>query len=308
MAAFLLHRPRRHDMNQMEIFKNPEFGAIRAVESDGEPWLVGKDVALALGYKNPQEAIRNHVDAEDKGVSEILTPGGKQKILIINESGLYSLILSSKLDSAKRFKRWVTHDVIPSIRKTGSYSLDTSDSNTAVQVKDMFSQITEALQEIKNSYALDAEWKNKIERYCTKIGVMTKDVKASVGFINYLMRRGATAKRTSKWKMTTKPRINALADYLCADGMTVLRNIYLSMEDEFDIDLNEYAETYRYINNLDQCSTLDVIDADRALRQYFDVITDDLLERFGLTVDSTPPHRKTIFDECPHTQPKEVIA
>ena len=66
-------------MNQMEIFKNPEFGTIRAVEIDGEPWLVGKDVALALEYKNPQEAIRNHVDAEDKGVSEILTPGGMQK-------------------------------------------------------------------------------------------------------------------------------------------------------------------------------------------------------------------------------------
>lgn len=295
-------------MKELLIFEDPEFGRIRTAEIDGEQWFCGRDVAVALGYKNPQEAIRNHVDEEDKGVSEILTPGGRQKILIINESGLYSLILSSKLDSAKRFKRWVTHDVTPSIRKTGSYSLDTSDSNTAVQVKDMFSQITEALQEIKNSYALDAEWKNKIERYCTKIGVMTKDVKASVGFINYLMRRGATAKRTSKWKMTTKPRINALADYLCADGMTVLRNIYLSMEDEFDIDLNEYAETYRYINNLDQCSTLDVIDADRALRQYFDVITDDLLERFGLTVDSTPPHRKTIFDERPHTQPKEVIA
>ena len=82
-------------MNQMEIFKNPEFGTIRAVEIDGEPWLVGKDVALALGYKNPQEAIRNHVDAEDKGVSEILTPGGMQKLPIINESGLYSLVLPS---------------------------------------------------------------------------------------------------------------------------------------------------------------------------------------------------------------------
>ena len=121
MAAFLLHRPRRHDMNQMEIFKNPEFGAIRAVEIDGEPWLVGKDVALALGYKNPQEAIRNHVDAEDKGVSEILTPGGMQKLPIINESGLYSLVLSSKLPKAKQFRRWVTSEVLPSIRQHGAY-------------------------------------------------------------------------------------------------------------------------------------------------------------------------------------------
>ena len=108
-------------MNQMEIFKNSEFGAIRAVEIDGEPWLVGKDVALALGYKNPQEAIRNHVDAEDKGVSEILTPGGIQKLPIINESGLYSLVLSSKLPKAKQFRRWVTSEVLPSIRQHGAY-------------------------------------------------------------------------------------------------------------------------------------------------------------------------------------------
>ena len=108
-------------MNQMEIFKNPEFGTIRAVEIDGEPWLVGKDVALALGYKNPQEAIRNHVDAEDKGVSELLTPGGMQNLPIINESGLYSLVLSSKLPQAKEFKRWVTSEVLPAIRKYGAY-------------------------------------------------------------------------------------------------------------------------------------------------------------------------------------------
>lgn len=80
-------------MNELQIFDNPEFGKIRAVEIDGEPWLVGKDVAKVLGYKNPQEAVRNHVEDEDKGVSEILTPGGKQMIPIINESGLYSLVV-----------------------------------------------------------------------------------------------------------------------------------------------------------------------------------------------------------------------
>ena len=91
------------------------------MEIDGEPWLVGKDVALALGYKNPQEAIRNHVDTEDKGVSEILTPGGMQKLPVINESGLYSLVLSSKLPTAKQFRRWVTSEVLPTIRKHGAY-------------------------------------------------------------------------------------------------------------------------------------------------------------------------------------------
>ena len=92
------------------------------MELDGAPWLVGKDVAQALGYKNPREAIRTHVDDEDKGVSEILTPGGIQSVTIINESGLYSLVLSSKLPSARRFRRWVTSVVLPSIRSTGSYS------------------------------------------------------------------------------------------------------------------------------------------------------------------------------------------
>ena len=109
-------------MNELKIFNNDEFGRIRAVEQNGEPWFVGKDVAEALGYKNPQEAIRTHIDDEDKGVSEIRTPGGKQNAPIINESGLYSLILSSKLPTAKKFKRWVTSEVLPSIRKTGSYS------------------------------------------------------------------------------------------------------------------------------------------------------------------------------------------
>ena len=110
-------------MDKLMIFNNPEFGEIRTVEVNGEPWLVGKDVARALGYKNPQEAVRTHVDDEDKGVSEILTPGGKQTVPIINESGLYSLVLSSKLPGAKKFRRWVTSEVLPSIRKTGGYNL-----------------------------------------------------------------------------------------------------------------------------------------------------------------------------------------
>lgn len=110
-------------MNELKLFENPEFGSVRIVTINGDPWLVGKDVALALGYKNPQEAIRNHVDDDDKGVSEILTPGGKQSVPIINESGLYSLVLSSKLPGAKKFRHWVTSEVLPSIRKTGGYQI-----------------------------------------------------------------------------------------------------------------------------------------------------------------------------------------
>lgn len=108
-------------MNDLQIFENPEFGQVRTVEINGTPWLVGKDVAIALGYKNPQRAIRDHVDTEDQGVTKTVTPSGEQEMLIINESGLYSLILSSKMPKAKAFKHWVTSEVLPAIHKTGAY-------------------------------------------------------------------------------------------------------------------------------------------------------------------------------------------
>ena len=91
--------------NELQVFDYEE-QVVRTVMIDGSPWFVGKDVANILGYRNPQEAIREHVDEEDKGVSEMLTPGGIQKMHVINESGLYSLILSSKLPTAKKFKHW----------------------------------------------------------------------------------------------------------------------------------------------------------------------------------------------------------
>lgn len=109
-------------MNELQIFNNPEFGEIRTVEIDGEPWLVGKDVATALGYSNTKDALARHVDSEDKRGSRIPTPSGEQEMTIINESGLYSLVLSSKLPGAKKFRRWVTAEVLPSIRKTGGYT------------------------------------------------------------------------------------------------------------------------------------------------------------------------------------------
>lgn len=108
-------------MTDLQIFNSPEFGAIRTIEKDGEPWFVGKDVATALGYKDTVNALKSHVDTEDKGGWQITTQFGDKETTIINESGLYSLVLSSKLPTAKKFKRWVTNEVIPSIRKHGAY-------------------------------------------------------------------------------------------------------------------------------------------------------------------------------------------
>lgn len=108
---------------ELQIFKNPEFGEIRIIEKDNEPWFVGKDVAEILGYSNNRKALIDHVDDDDKGVTKCDTLGGKQDLAIINESGLYSLILSSKLPTAKAFKHWVTSEVLPAIRKTGEYKV-----------------------------------------------------------------------------------------------------------------------------------------------------------------------------------------
>lgn len=120
-------------MNQLQIFENKEFGKIRTVEINNEPYFVGKDVADILGYTNAPKAIRDHVDTEDKTVNDSFTVNGTKGILI-NESGLYSLILSSKLPTAKKFKRWVTSEVLPSIRKHGMYATDELIANPDIAI------------------------------------------------------------------------------------------------------------------------------------------------------------------------------
>ena len=113
-------------MNDLTIFENPDFGRMRSLKIQGEPLFVGKDVAAALGYIKPTDALRKHVDDEDKTISKIGTPYGEQSTIIINESGLYSLMLKSKLPGAKKFKRWITSEVLPSIRKAGAYAMPTT--------------------------------------------------------------------------------------------------------------------------------------------------------------------------------------
>ncbi len=119
--------------NELQIF-NFEDLQVRTITIGDEPYFVGKDVAEILGYLKPANAIKQHVDSEDKGVTKIGTPGGMQNITIINESGLYSLIFSSKLESAKRFKRWVTSEVLPTLRKTGSYQTKPLTTSEQIQL------------------------------------------------------------------------------------------------------------------------------------------------------------------------------
>ena len=143
-------------MGNLEIFKNEEFGEVRVVVIEGEPWFVGKDVAKILGYSNSRKAISDHVDDEDKGVTKCDTLGGVQDLTVINESGLYSLIISSKLPTAKKFKRWVTSEVLPTIRKTGGYI-----NNVDLMVNTYFSDIPDEQKSLIKGLLINIEEQQK---------------------------------------------------------------------------------------------------------------------------------------------------
>lgn len=160
-------------MNDLQIFSNSEFGNIRTVTIDNEPWFVGKDIAEALGYgkgKSLNNAVANHVDDEDKGVTEMMTPGGKQNLIIINESGLYSLILSSKLPNAKKFKRWVTSEVLPAIRKTGHYEAP-GYAPKATSIGEVVNLIKITRQTMKEQGASPTDIAKAVKEICEQFGV-----------------------------------------------------------------------------------------------------------------------------------------
>lgn len=142
-------------MEDIQIFNSKEFGDVRVLELSGTPWFVGKDIAEILKYQRTADAISSHVDDEDKGVGKIQTPGGMQKVILINESGLYSLILSSKLPNAKKFKHWVTSEVLPAIRRHGAYMTDEA-LEKAITEPDFLIRLATQLKEEK-AKRLEAE-------------------------------------------------------------------------------------------------------------------------------------------------------
>lgn len=135
---------------ELQIFSNSEFGEIRTITKDNETYFVGKDVAKALGFTNPRDAIATHVFDEDKGVDTIDTLGGKQSMTVINESGVYALVFGNRLESAKRFKHWVTSEVLPSIRKTGSYSKPLTTSEQIRLLAQGNTELTERVDKVED--------------------------------------------------------------------------------------------------------------------------------------------------------------
>ena len=202
---------RRNKMTKLQVFNNQEFGQVRTLTLNDEPWFVGKDVALALGYgkgKSLANAVANHVSDDDKGVTELMTPGGKQNMTIINESGLYALIFGSKLESAQKFKRWVTSEVLPALRKTGQY-----------QVKELSGQelMAKALIEAQSVLAAKdkviEEMKPKASYYdvilnCKGLlatSVIAKDYGWSAIRLNeYLHKKGIQFKQGKTWLLYQK--------------------------------------------------------------------------------------------------------
>ena len=160
-------------MNELQIFQNKEFGEVRSLVINNEPWFVGKDVADILGYQNGSRDINRHVDEEDKRSDVAIHDGSQNRnMTIINESGLYSLILSSKLPNAKKFKRWVTSEVLPTLRKTGSYAKAPTDPREllklTIEAHEQTAQRVDVLEEkvssLEKSTTIDSSQQNTLER------------------------------------------------------------------------------------------------------------------------------------------------
>lgn len=207
-------------MSELQIFKNAEFGSVRTITVEGEPYFVGKDVAEILGYSNTRKALSDHVDEEDKGVTKCDTPGGMQDLTVINESGLYSLILSSKMPNAKRFKRWVTSEVLPTIRRHGLYAMDEVLANPDILINALLelkaererSANLEAMVAIQSQQMI--EMQPKVSYYdvvlnckdLVAISVIAKDYGWSATKLNqYLQQKGIQYKQGGKiWLLYQK--------------------------------------------------------------------------------------------------------
>lgn len=202
------------------IFENEKFGSVRTMTIDNEPWFVGKDVAECLDYKNPRQAIITNVDEDDKGVHSIDTLGGIQKMTIINESGLYSLILLSHLKKAKEFKHWVTYEVLPSIRKTGGYGVTNNNAELLAEIISLRREVAEIKSLVIPTQSNYYLWKNSIATPLVKtaskiLGISVTDTYKAIyddmalrGFNQpYAMNRFC-----NKYKVDSVSTIDAVAD------------------------------------------------------------------------------------------------
>lgn len=241
-------------MDNIQIFSNEEFGSIRTVTIDGEPWFVGKDIAIILGYTKPTDTVRKRVDEEDRAISKMETPSGTQRTTIINESGLYALIFGSKLESAQRFKRWVTSEVLPTIRKTGGYI-----NNVELMVNTYFAGISNEQKIIVKGLLTNIEEQQKENKLLKDensrkqeiINGFTEDIPVyqKTDIINRICRRASWG-YASRYKELYK----CFKECFHIDLEKRQKNYNNKQERKKDcLTTIKYAEKFGYIDNLYSC-------------------------------------------------------
>ena len=246
-------------MNELVIFSNPEFGEIRTVEINGEPWLVGKDVAVALGYTNPRDALRKHVDNEDRNTVAVHDGiKGNPNMTIINESGLYSLILSSKLPGAKKFKRWVTAEVLPSIRKTGSYSVPSAEDAPASKkdLADLTATVQLLIERMDAQAASHPALPQSLDP--PEEGALVPGAK-------------------KRWMRTASEKLDLLSTRKGQSHRALLHQIYRILENQWGVSLEEERLRVMEEMNLTDCSVLAAIFYTDEIKDGFEDIVDQNL-------------------------------
>ena len=210
-------------MNELQIFNSEEFGDIRTITIDNEPWFVGIDVAKSLGYANPKNAVPKHVSEEDKLNTQIEYAGQRREVTIINESGLYSLIFGSKLESAKRFKRWVTSEVLPTIRKTGSYRKPLTTVEQIQVIATGFLDHEERLNRLENTMTIDYAQQEAIRDLVSSVVIAHLGGKESNAYKEIGKKVFAECNRDIKTYFTVNAR-NNIPELRFEESMEYVRN------------------------------------------------------------------------------------
>jgi prophage antirepressor-like protein len=272
----ILNKKEGNEMNQMQIFKNSDFGEVRTVTVDNEPWFVGKDIADALGYERSDNAIRTHVDDEDKLMHQIDASGQARNMYIVNESGMYSLILSSKLPNAKQFKRWVTSEVIPQIRKNGSYMPDASALSPELALMNVL--VVQMNQEALNRQKLQSQVNQTTE--------MLEETREEIQAI----RDAIVINPKAEWRKETGNILNIIGKNL-GDYSAPRREAYEALKDRArckpDILINNLKK--RALGNgmqpsrVDNINILDVLENDIRLREIYISIVKEMAIKRGVS-------------------------
>ena len=250
-------------MTELQIFNNPEFGDIRAVEVDGEPWFVGKDMAAALGYKDTVNALKSHVDDEDKRGWRITTPSGEQEMTIINEGGVYSLIFSSRLEKAKEFKRWVTSVVLPAIRKHGAYIAPQAQTAGLEPIAAAMEALTAAVQTLTRR--MDAVEQGGGMRALPP--TLERNPFDDNPFDDQPKPSSLLARKM--WMRLVNEKLELLSQRYGKSNNAILHKIYQDMEEHFETVLDEERCRVMEEQRLEKCSVLLAIFFDPELRDYF---------------------------------------